>query len=157
MVFDIDDFLIKSQQAHASDVHLSCGKAPSLRINGEIYKISQSILTQDDINHILEKTLPPEYANKHNYKDIDYIYEIKNVSRFRVNYCKDVYLGKFTFRIIPYKVEALKELLLPDYLAQYTNFNNGIVFVTGATGSGKTTTLASIIEIINQNHKRHIT
>lgn len=156
MVFNIDDFLIKSQQAHASDVHLSCGKTPSLRINGEIYKISQPPLTREDINHILDKTLPKEFSNKQGYRDIDYIYEIKGVSRFRVNYCKDVYMGKFTFRIIPYKIKSLKELLLPEYLSQFTGFNNGIVFVTGATGSGKTTTLASLIETININHKRHI-
>ena len=156
MAFNIDDFLIKSQQAHASDVHLSCGKTPSLRINGEIYKISQSPLTHDDIVHILDKTLPKEYSHKQEYRDIDYIYEIKGVSRFRVNYCKDIYSGKFTFRIIPYKIKPLRELLLPDYLARFTNYNNGIIFITGATGSGKTTTLASMIELINQNYKRHV-
>ncbi len=156
MVFDIDEFLIKSNQAHASDVHLSCGKSPSLRINGEIYKIFQAELTHEDIEQILDKTLPEEYKGHRNNQDIDYIYEIKNVCRFRVNYCKDVHLGKLTFRIIPYKIKSLKELLLPAYLQQYTNFNNGIVFITGATGSGKTTTLASMIEIINQTQKRHI-
>ena len=73
-----------------------------------------------------------------------------------MNYCKDIYFGKFTFRVIPYYIKNLKELALPEYLQEYTNFNNGIIFVTGATGSGKSTTLASLIEIINQKRKNHI-
>ncbi len=157
MTFDIDDFLIKSQKAQASDIHINCNKTPSLRINGEIYKIQTTPITYSDIESILEKTLPKEYAKIiKDVKDIDYIYEIKGVSRYRVNYCKDIYHGKFTFRTIPYYIKSLSELALPEYLQEYTHFNNGIVFVTGATGSGKSTTLASLIEIINQTHKRHI-
>lgn len=157
MTFDLDDFLIKSQKAQASDIHLNCNKVPSLRINGEIYKISTSPLTYGDIQAILEKTLPTEYRNAmKDAKDFDYIYEIKGVSRYRVNYCKDIYHGKFTFRTIPYYIKSLNELALPEYLKEFTKFNNGIVFVTGATGSGKSTTLASLIEIINQTRKSHI-
>ena len=157
MAFDLDDFLKKSHKAQASDVHLNCNKAPSLRINGEIYKIASDVITNEDISKVLEKTLPAEYLKRINdIQDIDYIYEIKGVSRYRVNYCKDIYHGKFTFRTIPYYIKNLKELSLPEYLKEYTNFNNGIVFVTGATGSGKSTTLASLIEIINQKYKRHI-
>ncbi len=157
MTFDIDDFLIKSQKAHASDIHLNCNKMPSLRINGEIYKISTNPITYSDIQAILEKTLPIEYKNlMKDAKDFDYIYEIKGTSRYRVNYCKDIYHGKFTFRTIPYYIKSLNELALPEYLKEFTKFNNGIVFVTGATGSGKSTTLASMIEIINQTRKSHI-
>lgn len=157
MTFDLDDFLIKSHKAQASDIHINCNKAPSLRINGEIYKIASETITHHDIKAILDKTLPKEYAKRMDeIKDIDYIYEIKGVSRYRVNYCKDIFHGKFTFRAIPYHIKGLKELTLPEYLKEYTNFNNGIVFVTGATGSGKSTTLASLIELINQKHKCHI-
>lgn len=157
MAFDIDDFLKKSHKAQASDIHLNCNKMPSLRVNGEIYKIASDIITYEDIQAILKKTLPKEYMDKVNdVKDLDYIYEIKGVSRYRVNYCKDIYHGKFTFRTIPYYIKSLNELTLPEYLKEYTGFNNGIVFVTGATGSGKSTTLASLIEIINQKYKRHI-
>lgn len=157
MAFDLDDFLTKAHKAHASDVHINCHRTPSLRINGEIFKIASHSIAPSDINVILNKTLPREYANKINeIKDIDYIYEVKGVSRYRVNYCKDIYHGKFTFRVIPYYIKNLKELSLPEHLKEYTEFNNGIVFVTGATGSGKSTTLASLIEIINQNRKNHI-
>lgn len=158
MTFDLDDFLTKSQQAHASDIHLNCNKAPILRINGEVYKIATSLITYEDIKECLDKTLPREYitGQDKDLKDIDYIYEIKGVSRYRVNFCKDIYGGKLTFRTIPYKVKSLEELQLPSYLSEYTKFNNGIVIVTGATGSGKSTTLASLIEIINQTRKCHI-
>ena len=157
MAFNIVDFLKKSHKAQASDIHINCNKTPSLRINGEIYKVATETITFSDIRAILEKTLPSEYLKRiDEIKDIDYIFEIKGVSRYRVNYCKDIYHGKFTFRTIPYYIKSLNELALPEYLKEYTNFNNGIVFVTGATGSGKSTTLASLIEIINQKFKRHI-
>lgn len=157
MTFDIDDFLAKAKKAQASDIHIHCGKAPSLRINGEIYKIATSVIEYDDILKILDKTLPKEYRkNIENAQDFDYIYELPNIARYRVNYCKDIYHGKFTFRTIPFKVKTLKELCLPSYLETFTHINNGIILVTGATGSGKSTTLASMIDIINKNYKKHI-
>lgn len=161
MTFNLDDFLTKSQQAHASDIHLNCNKMPTLRINGEVYKISNSLVEYADIRACLEKTLPKEYLKANNVtydeiKDIDYIYEIAGISRYRVNYCKDIYGGKLTFRTIPYQIKSLEELELPKYIAEYTKFNNGIVIVTGATGSGKSTTLAALIELINQTRKSHI-
>ena len=161
MTFDLDDFLTKSHQANASDIHLNCNKMPILRVNGEIYKISTPPITYEDIIDCLKKTLPKEYLSKNHIDyneifDIDYIYEIKGVSRYRVNFCKDIYGGKFTFRTIPYMVKSLNELGLPEYIEEFTKFNNGIVIVTGATGSGKSTTLAAIIEIINQTRKSHI-
>ncbi len=161
MTFDLDDFLRKSHQAHASDVHLNCNKVPTLRVNGEVFKIATSTISYEDIMACFEKTLPQEYLRTHNLtykeiKDIDYIYEIKGVSRYRVNYCKEINGGKLTFRTIPYRIKSLQELELPEYLAEYTKFNNGIVFVTGATGSGKSTTIAALIEVINQTKKNHI-
>ena len=157
MTFDIDDFLAKAKKAQASDIHIHCGKTPSLRINGEIYKIATSVIEYDDILKILDKTLPKEYRkNIDNAQDFDYIYELPNIARYRVNYCKDIYHGKFTFRTIPFKVKTLKELCLPSYLETFTHINNGIILVTGATGSGKSTTLASMIDIINKNYKKHI-
>ena len=157
MTFDIDDFLTKAIKALASDVHIHCGKSPSLRINGEIYKIATQPVEYDDILNILDKTLPKEYRkNLEDAQDFDYIYELPNVARFRVNYCKDIYHGKFTFRTIPFKIKTLKELSLPLYLETFTHVNNGIILVTGATGSGKSTTLASMIDIINNNYKKHI-
>ena len=130
-----------------------------LRINGEIYKISQDVITEQDIYDVVSKTMPQAYKYNKEFceiTDVDYIYEIKDISRYRVNYCKDIWAGKLTFRAIPYKIKSLEELCLPAYLKKYTEFNNGVVIITGATGSGKSTTLASLIEIINQQKKAHI-
>ena len=157
MAFNIDNFLIKSHKAKASDIHVNCRKYPSLRINGEIFKISTETISNDDIRDILLKTLPKDYpVAVSDLKDADYIYEIPEVARYRVNYCRDIYGGKFTFRIIPYHMKSWGELCIPEFIKEYANFNNGIVFVTGPTGSGKSTTLASIIELINENRKKHI-
>ena len=159
MAFDIDDLLTKSCKAHASDVHINCGKAPALRINKEVYKITGEPVSREDIIAILEKTLPSEFSadiDMDKVQNLDYVYEIPQVSRFRVNYCKDVRNGKFTFRVVPLRVKRIKDLNLPDYLEEFTKIPNGIVFVTGATGSGKSTTLASLIELINTKDKKHI-
>ncbi len=157
MAFNIDELLTKAHKVQASDIHINCNKVPSLRINGEIFKIQTDVITQNDVQSIIDKTLPKEYKQTLAIaKDIDYTYEIKGLSRYRVNYCKDIHFGKLTFRAIPYNIKTLEELSLPPYLKEFTNCLNGIVFMTGATGSGKTTTLASLIEIINQKYKRHI-
>ncbi len=157
MSFNIDGFLINAAKANASDIHLNCGHLPALRIKGQILKINEGILAYSDIEDILKKTIPEDFfVNVKSLKNIDYIYEIKNISRYRVNYCKDIYGGKLTFRTIPYEIKGLKELFLPEYLENYTHFNNGIVLVTGATGSGKSTTLSSMIELINKNYSKHI-
>ena len=157
MTIDIDDLLTKSNKAGASDIHLNCGKSPALRINGEIFKVAGDVVTHTDIFAILEKTLPKEYcSNIEKLQDVDYVYEIPEVARFRVNYCKDIYYGKLTFRTIPFRIKNVEELGLPEYIKEFTNINNGIVFVTGATGSGKSTTLASLIDIINAKDKKHV-
>lgn len=159
MAFNLDDFLIKSHKANASDIHLNCDKLPVLRINGEIYKIAGEVVGADDIYKIIDKTIPKAYLKGKSIdelQNLDYIYELKNVSRYRVNFCKDIYGAKLTFRSIPYNIKTLAQLSLPQYLKTFTTFNNGIVIVTGATGAGKSTTLASLIEIINQEKKCHI-
>lgn len=157
MAFNLDDLLAKSYKKNASDVHLNCDKVPALRINGEIYKVAGDPVTYEDIETILAKTLPEVYQEERkDLQNIDYIYDLKGIARYRVNYCKDIFHGKLTFRSIPYHIKTLEELALPETLKEYTKFNNGIVIVTGATGSGKSTTLSSLIEIINQTRKDHI-
>lgn len=157
MTFDFLGFLEKAVKANASDIHLNHGKRPCMRVNKKIFKLSNEVITREIIKEILMRTLPDEYTKQiDELKDLDYVYEIKGLSRFRINYCRDIYNGKLTFRLVPYQVKSLDDLNLPEYLKNYTTFSNGIVIVTGATGSGKSTTLASLIDIINDNYKKHI-
>ena len=157
MVFNINEFLEKAQKAGASDIHLNCGKVPALRIKGDMYKIAADPIEAADIKNILEKTLPEEFKKTMmGAKDIDYLYVLDGVSRYRINYAKDLNGGKFTFRSIPFKIKSISELSLPPCLEDFTNCNNGIVLISGATGSGKSTTLAAMLELINQKYKYHI-
>lgn len=152
--FDIVDFLTKANAAKASDVHLMQGEAPILRKNGKIMKVDMPPLTDDDMDKTLCKVLPDFYRS--DVKDLDMFYEIPNVSRFRVNLSKSFGKLKFSFRVIPCDIMDLKTLGLPELVEDFTKFNNGLVLVTGPTGSGKTTTLASLVDFINKNYQKHI-
>lgn len=157
MGLNIDEFLKKVYKIKASDVHLDCNKVPSLRIAGEIVKTVSELVTKNDIEKILLKTMPPEFqCDISQISNLDYIYEIPGLSRYRVNYCRDIQGGKLTFRAIPYVIKSFEELSLPNIIKKYCEYKNGIIFVTGATGSGKSTTLASMIELINSTRKDHI-
>lgn len=156
-MFDINDFLRKVSPTKASDVHLMLGKQPSLRISGDIVKLSLPPLTEHDFDNILHSILHKDVQNKiHQLRDLDFTYELQGVSRYRVNYCKDLGMPKLTMRLVPYEIPTFTDLMLPNAINYFTQFNNGILLVTGATGSGKSTTIASFLENINKNQKKHI-
>ncbi len=156
-MFNIEEFLTKVNKTNASDIHLKIGKVPSLRIAGNIVKIDEPPITEEDFENILNTMLYGNLAQKIKEKnDIDFTYEIKGVSRYRVNYCKELGYPKLTLRTIPYIIPTLEELSLPNSLEAFTKYNNGIVLITGATSSGKSTTIASLIEIINKEKAKHI-
>ncbi len=156
-MFNIEEFLIRVSKTKASDIHLKVGKQPSLRISGNIIKIDEPALSKEDFENILKTMLYGDLIEKVKAKsDIDFTYEIPNVSRYRVNYCKELGYPKLTLRTIPYQIPTLQELSLPESLEVFTKYNNGIVLITGATSSGKSTTIASLIEIINKERPKHI-
>lgn len=156
-MFNIEEFLTKVNKTKASDIHIKIGKQPSLRISGSIVKIDEPAITKEDFENILKTMLYGDLADRIKTKnDIDFTYEIPNVSRYRVNYCKELGYPKLTLRTIPYQIPTLEELSLPDSLDAFTKYNNGIVLITGATSSGKSTTIASLIEIINKEKPKHI-
>ncbi len=156
-MFDINNFLSKIAKVKASDVHLMAGKRPSLRISGEIAMLDLPPVSEDEFDTILQTILPRDILPKIKESlDLDFTYELKGVSRYRVNYCKDLGLPKITMRLIPYEIPTFKDLMLPPSIQKFTEFNNGILLITGATGSGKSTTIASMIEAINKSQKKHI-
>ena len=155
--YDLKGLLQKAHKANASDIHLKEGKVPAIRLNGKILKINEPPLTEDDFKSIFKTVAKKDVmAAINSSQNVDFTYEIEGLSRYRVNFCRDLGAPKLTFRAIPYDIPTLEQLSLPSCLKDYTKINNGIILVTGPTGSGKSTTLASLIDAINKEQQKHI-
>jgi twitching motility protein PilT len=153
----IDRWLLHMRDLGASDLHLTVGHPPKLRIHGEMKTLNEPVLT----NETLEKILP-EICTKEQWDsfirehDLDFAYAITDYARFRTNYLMQQYGMGAVLRMIPDKKMTFEELGLPNSVLQFVELGFGLVLVTGPTGSGKTTTLASIIDYINDHYRRHI-
>lgn len=155
--FDINSFLEKTISIGASDVHLRSDERPVIRKDGKIIKIDMPKLTEEDIANIVNTIVPKTARTKAlSAFDLDFSYEIKGLSRFRINLSRQLGKSALVIRNIPYVVKNIEELCLPLAIEQFAQINNGIVLVTGPTGSGKSTTLASLIDYININYPKHI-
>lgn len=155
--FDINSFLQKAVSIGASDVHLRVDEHPIVRKDGKIIKIDMPKLTEDDISNITNIMVPKVARTRVNSSfDLDFSYEIKGLSRFRVNLSHQLGKSALVIRNVPYEIKSIEELNLPISMEQFACQNNGLVLVTGPTGSGKSTTLASLIDYININYQKHI-
>ena len=155
--FNIVQFLKGAVATGASDEHLTVGHAPYVRINGSIKKISAEPLTKEDLDNGILEIAPDTMKDKIlAMMDLDFSYEIKGCSRFRVNYNRRLGQPALVIRNIPYEISNLKDLGLPEMLNEIIDYQNGIVLVTGPTGSGKSTTLASLINEICAQKAKHI-
>ena len=157
MNFTIQDVLINAKEQGASDVHLNVGIPPVFRLNGKLIKSQFPVLEAEDVQEIINNILN-ERQKKLFEKDkqFDFAYEIPDVSRFRINVFYHR-LGKAAaIRLIPTNIMSIEQLGLPEIVASFAKHNRGIVLVTGPTGSGKSTTLAALIDIINTNRYEHI-
>ena len=155
--FDIVKFLKGAVALGASDEHLKVDYAPYIRKNGTIKKISMNILTKEDLDSAILDISPVSIKDEIlKMTDVDFMYEIPNCSRFRVNYNRQLGQPALVIRNIPYKIPSLTELELPVILNSVINYSNGIILVTGPTGSGKSTTLASLINQIALSSSKHI-
>jgi twitching motility protein PilT len=153
----IDSFLKYVLENKASDLHLSAGAKPIIRKHGELEEINYQVLTNDLLKELLFEILTEEQKKKMLVKkDLDFAYEIPSVSRFRVNFFLQRRGLAAAFRAIPSTILSVEELGMPEKILMFTNLNRGLVLVTGPTGSGKSTTLAAIIDYINKNRKEHI-
>ncbi len=155
--FNIDEILKKGVEMGASDVHLHVGEPPAVRINGAIAKLELPNMEEADIITSY-KTMLPDYLkeNTHEMLDLDFSYEIKGVARFRVNLSHQLGRRALVLRTIPYEIKDVGELNLPKVVEQFANLNNGLVLITGQTGSGKSTTIAALIDNINLTQPKHI-
>lgn len=156
-MLNINDFLMKAISLEASDVHLRVGEPPLIRKNGMIVKTMLPLVTAEDMENVFKKITPDKYKSEYStITDLDYIYEIPKVSRFRVNYGRQRNMPSFVFRIIPLKAKTLEELDFPELINQILRVKSGLIFVTGPAGSGKSTTVAAILDWFNKNCQKHI-
>lgn len=155
--FDLITLLKKAVSIDASDVHLQIGERPAIRVGGSIKKIDMPLMTDADMGVACKTIVPPHFFDKlDGVLDLDFAYEIPGVSRFRVNMNRQLGRISLVIRTIPYNIKNFAELKLPESIEQFSNLNNGLVLITGPTGSGKSTTIASLIDYININYPKHI-
>ena len=153
----INELLNYMIEMKASDLHLCAGAKPKIRIHGELSEADHSELTNQALQDLLfEITTDEQKALFLRKKDLDFAYEIPAVSRFRANYFEQKRGTGAVFRVIPTKILTVEELNLPPQILKLTELSRGLVLVTGPTGSGKSTTLAAIIDHINKNRREHI-
>jgi twitching motility protein PilT len=141
----------------ASDLHISADSAPRLRIDGQLIPLQLPALTGTDAKQLCYSVLTDEQKRDfETHKEIDLSFSVKNLARFRANiFTQKGYVGG-AFRVIPYRVRTVKELGLPNVVEQLCAYPRGLILVTGPTGSGKSTTLAAMIDHINETSCDHI-
>jgi twitching motility protein PilT len=153
----IDQFFHVLLQSGGSDLHLAQGQPPKIRRHGEILPIREEALTHEEMSFMLSEICSPtRWQRFEEAGDLDFAYEMDEENRFRVNYLKQVHGYGAVFRSIPTKIKTLEELGLPRVIKSFGEMRGGIVLVTGPTGSGKSTTLAALMDHININFSRHI-
>ena len=153
----IDAFFKLMNEQGASDLHLTSGQPPALRIRGEIERVKYKVLDNDDLRSMLYE-LAPEQKIKHFEEtgDIDFGYEIPGLARYRANFFMQKNGVGAVFREIPSAIMTADQLGLPEVVSKLATLPRGLVLVTGPTGSGKSTTLAAIVDVANRVRKDHI-
>lgn len=153
----IDPFLKLVVDTGASDLHLSVGNPPLIRLHGDLQRVKYKNLEEDELREMLYEIAPEEIIKRFEEEgEVDFGIEIPGFARFRVNYYKERKGIAAAFRIIPTKIKTVEELGLPQILNKLALLPKGLVLVTGPTGSGKSTTLAAIIDYANRMRYDHI-
>lgn len=153
----IDQFFELLVAEGASDLHIGEGQPPKIRKHGDVMPIREEPITREEAAYMLSEIAGPEsWALFDERGDLDFAYEMDAHSRFRCNYLKQANGYGAVFRLIPTKIASLEELGIPPVVKEFGHLRGGLVLVTGPTGSGKSTTLAALIDYINENFARHI-
>lgn len=154
---DIAELLDFSVKHNASDLHLSAGVSPMVRIDGEVRKLSLPVLSHDDVHRLIFDIMNDRQKSEFEERlEVDFSFELPNVGRFRVNTFNQARGCSAVFRTIPMEIPSLEQLQTPDIFSDISQYERGLVLVTGPTGSGKSTTLAAMVDHINRNHNKHI-
>lgn len=153
----IDQYFQHLVASGGSDLHLSQGSPPKMRAHGAVAAISDGILDHQTIDAMLREICDPKAYERYLEKgDLDFAYEMDEESRFRCNYFKQQNGLGAVFRLIPTEIKTIQELNVPETIENFGDLQSGLVLVTGPTGSGKSTTLAALIDYINRSYARHI-
>ena len=145
-------------EREASDLHLTAGERPKIRVDGEITDCSaEEVLTPKDTLQLAYSVLTEQQKKRFEFEDeLDFSFGIQNLARFRGNIFKQRGCVAMVLRMIPFSVRTLEDLGLPPIAAKFAERPRGLILVTGATGSGKSTTLAAMLDLINRTRKGHI-
>lgn len=153
----IDELLAKARRIGASDVHVTVGIPPKCRVNGELMNLAEGRILPADSKALVEQMIPGRLVDRFNKEgEVDFSYAVKGVGRFRVNIFKQRGTMSFVIRLVNTEIPSPESLGLPHSVLELVTKKRGLILVTGPTGSGKSTTLASLIHIINQTQNKHI-
>ncbi|MBT8370202.1 MAG: type IV pilus twitching motility protein PilT, partial [Deltaproteobacteria bacterium] len=153
----IDAFFKLMNEQGASDLHLTSGQPPALRVRGEIERIKYKILDSDDLRSMLYEIAPEQKVKSFEESgDVDFGYEIPGLARYRANFFMQKNGVGAVFREIPSSIMTADQLGLPPVVSKLATLPRGLVLVTGPTGSGKSTTLAAVVDVANRSRKDHI-
>jgi twitching motility protein PilT len=154
----IDELFLYLKEKQGSDLHLAAGLEPRVRVHGALEPVAErSPLSHDELLPLLREIVSEEDWNEYlSSGDLDFAYGLAGVARFRANFLRQENGCGAVFRIIPEKIVPLEDLNLPQAIAGLAHLQQGLVLVTGPTGSGKSTTLAAIIDCINSTYPKHI-
>ena len=155
---EILELLRKAYSLEGSDLHIKAGSMPVVRVNGELIPLtSEERVTPEEALKIASSVMTPEQVEIFKRKkDIDFAYSVPGLSRFRCNVFVQRGAVGIVFRVIPTKIPPFEELNLPEVIKKIALEERGLVLVTGTTSSGKTTTLASMVDMINSNKTKHV-
>ena len=154
---DLNQLLSYSIDSGASDLHLSVGSIPMVRINGTMKPLNLDVLIQEDIEKMLPEIMDKDQlAILKEQKEIDFSVKLEGKGRFRVNFFNQINGLAAVFRTIPDSIKSCDELGIPPFMQDLAMIDRGLVLLTGPTGSGKSTTLAAMVDHINRNKACHI-
>ncbi len=156
--FWFDRLLVAAVKKSASDIHLRVASPPALRIDGQLFAVRLPALEAEDLDEIVAQLIPDgEVRNQIGHpRDVDLSYRVEGLGRFRVNVFRSGHHFALVLRVIPAVIPTLESLGLPSVMATVCAEPHGLVLVTGATGSGKTTTLAAMVDHVNAGRRGHI-
>lgn len=157
MAMSMEELMRGALEQRASDIHLKTGNPPIFRIDGALKRLEDDVLTPERTHELLKEIASPaDVAKFDKVMELDISYMFEGIARFRVNVCKDDGDTRIVMRLIPLNIKTLDDLRLPPVLRKLCQLKNGLVLFTGPTGSGKSTSLAAMIDEINRTRPDHV-